>query len=62
VLVAGVAGSKTLLKQNPPVLNWGCQCMQFVLYNGHKIIVVVVVVVVRRPSGVFTLESRHKGI
>jgi len=40
------AGSKTLLEQNPPVLNYGCQLMQVVLYNGPKTVVVVVVVVV----------------
>jgi len=28
--------SKTLLQQNPPVLNWGCQLTQVVLYNGCK--------------------------
>ena len=38
-------GSKTLLQQNPPVLNWECQLTQVVLYNGHKMVVAVVVVV-----------------
>ena len=42
----GQAGSKTLLKQNPLVLNRGCWLTQVVLYNGHKMVVVVVVIVV----------------
>jgi len=33
--------SKTLLQQNPLVLNWGCQLMQVVLYNGHEVVVIV---------------------
>jgi len=37
----GHAGSKTLFQQNPPVLNWGCQLTQVVLYNGRKTVVVV---------------------
>jgi len=39
----GHADSKTLLQQNPPVLNWGCQLTQVVLYNGRKTVVIVVV-------------------
>jgi len=35
-----------LLQQDPSVVNWGCQLMQVVLYNGRKTVVVVVVVVV----------------
>ena len=31
---------KTLLQQNPPVLNWGCWLTQVVLYNGYKMVVV----------------------
>jgi len=42
----GHAGCKTLLEQNPLVLNWKCQLMQVILYNGRKMVVVVVVVVV----------------
>ena len=42
----GHASSKTLLQQNPPVLNWGCQLVQVVIYNACKMAVVVVVVVV----------------
>jgi len=41
----GHAGSKTVLQQNPPVHNWGCQPKQVVLYNDHKTVVVVVAVV-----------------
>ena len=37
----GNARSKTLLQQNPPVLNWGCRLTQVVLYNGRKTVVVV---------------------
>jgi len=37
-------GSKTLLQQNPPVLNWGCRLWQVVLYSGRRLVVVVVVV------------------
>jgi len=37
-------GNKTLLQQNPPVLNWGCQLMQVALYDDHKMVVAVVVV------------------
>jgi len=40
------SGSKTLLQQDPPVLNWESWLMQVVLYNGHKMVVLVVVVVV----------------
>jgi len=36
------AGSKTLLQQNPPVINFGCQLIQMVLYNSHKTLIVVV--------------------
>jgi len=32
----GHADSKTLLQQNPAVLNWECQLTQVVLYNGRK--------------------------
>jgi len=35
----GHAGIKTLLQQNPPALNWGCQLTQVVLYNGHIVVV-----------------------
>jgi len=38
----GHAGSKTLLQQNPPVLNWVCQLTHVVLY-GSKMVVVVVI-------------------
>jgi len=37
----GHAGSKTLLQQNPPVLNWEYWLMQTDPYAGHKIVVVV---------------------
>jgi len=40
------AGSKTLLQQNPPVLNWQCRLTLLVLNNGHKVLVGPVVVVV----------------
>ena len=30
----GHAGSKTMHKQNPPVLNWRCRLTQVNLYNG----------------------------
>jgi len=33
------AGSKTLLQQNPVVLNWGCWLTQVVLCNGCKTVV-----------------------
>jgi len=36
------AGSKTLLQQNPPVINFGCRLIQMVLYNSHKTLIVVV--------------------
>ena len=36
-----VAGSKTLLQQNAPVLNCGCQLMQVDLYDGCKMVVCV---------------------
>jgi len=36
----GHEGSKTLLQQNPPVLNCGCRLMQVVPYNGCKMVVV----------------------
>jgi len=35
----GHLGSQTLLQQiNPPVLNWGCQLTQAVLYAGCKMV------------------------
>jgi len=54
-------GSKTLLKQNPPVLNWGCRPMQVVMYNGDKtsapaaagVVVVVVLAVVVAVALIF---------
>ena len=45
LLQQGHAGCKTLLQENPPVLDFGCRLMQVVLYNGCKMVVVVVVVV-----------------
>jgi len=33
--------NKTLLQQNPPVLNRGCRLTQVTLYNGYKMVVVV---------------------
>jgi len=39
----GHAGSKTLLQQNPPVLNWGCWLTQTDLNNGCKRILCVCV-------------------
>jgi len=40
-------GSKTLLRQNPPVLNWGCQLMRVVPYDDHRVVAVVVVLYVK---------------
>jgi len=34
-----VAVSKTLLPQNPPVLNWRCQLTLVHMHNGHKLVV-----------------------
>jgi len=42
----GHAGCKTLLQQNPPVLNQRCLLTQVLLCNGCKTVIVVVVVVV----------------
>ena len=36
MLVGGQAGSKTLLHQNPAVLNWWCRLIQLVLSNAVK--------------------------
>jgi len=36
-------GSKSLLQENPPVLSWGYQLMQVVLFNGCKMVIVVVI-------------------
>ena len=33
------AGSKTLLQQNPPVLNWACQLTEVDQYNVYKMAV-----------------------
>jgi len=38
--------SKTVLQQNPPVLNWGYWLMHVILYDGCQMVVVVVVIVV----------------
>ena len=35
----GKRAVKLLLKQNRPVLNWGCRLTQVDLYNGHKTVV-----------------------
>jgi len=43
----GHAGGKTLLQQNPLILNWGCRLMQVVLYNDCKLVAVVVVTIWR---------------
>ena len=32
----GHVGSKTLLQQNPPVLNWGCQLREVDLFDAMK--------------------------
>jgi len=45
------AGSKTLLQQYSPVLNWGCQLTQVVLYKGHKMVVLLVLIVVVVTAG-----------
>jgi len=37
----GHVGSRTLLQQNPPVLNWGCRLSQADLYNGREMFVCV---------------------
>jgi len=34
-------GGKTLLPQNPPVLNWGCRLTQVGLYGSHKTVMCV---------------------
>ena len=34
-------GSKILLQENPPVLNWRCWLSQVYMYNGHKTCVCV---------------------
>jgi len=39
-------GSRTLLQQNPPVLNWRCRLTQVVLCNGRKTVVVYIIIVV----------------
>ena len=39
-------GSKTFLRKNLPVLNWGCQLMRVVPYDGHRVVAVVVVLYV----------------
>ena len=41
-LQQGHVGSKSLLQQNPPDLNWGCLQTQVDPYNDYKIVVVVV--------------------
>jgi len=46
-----VAGSKTLLQQNPTALNFSCWLKQIDLYNDHKIVVNVAVIKVRINSG-----------
>lgn len=33
-------GCKTLLQQNPPLLNWGCQLIQVDPYDGRKMVIV----------------------
>jgi len=38
VLVGGQVGSKTLLQQNPAVLNWWCRLIQLVLSNAMKFV------------------------
>jgi len=37
------AGTKTLLQQNFPVLNWGCRLTLADLHNGSKMVVAAVV-------------------
>ena len=51
----GLSGSKTLHRQNPPVLNWRCRPTQVDVYNGRETVVVVVVVlcIFPLPSGGF---------
>jgi len=45
------ASSKTLLQQNSPVLNWGCQLTQVLLYSGHKMVVLLILIVVVVTEG-----------
>jgi len=46
-------GSKTLLQQNPPVLNWGCWLVVVV------VVVMVVVVVVVTKTAMHQETKRH---
>jgi len=36
----GHVGSKALLQQSPPALNWGCRLMQVIMNNGCKMVIV----------------------
>jgi len=45
------ASSKTLHKQNPPVLNWRCWLTQVDLYNGRKTVVVVLLCIYQLFAG-----------
>ena len=49
--------SKMLLRQNPPVLNYGCWLTQVVLYNGHKTAVVVVIIFSRQRKRVVVIQN-----
>jgi len=46
VAVSKGCGHKTLLQQNLPVLNRGCQLTQIVLCNNRKMVVALVAAVV----------------
>jgi len=50
-------GSKTLLPQNPSVVNWGCQLTQIGLYNGRRIALIMLEVFCLFNVAVLSLSS-----
>ena len=57
VAVSKAFGSKTLLQQNPPVLNWECRLTQVDLYSSRKTVVVVIHVIHEVIGNVVCLQS-----
>jgi len=65
LLSQGHADSKTLLQQNPPVLNWGYQMTPVDLYRGCKTVVCVCIntenrIAIIQVMGYFAQTGSHR--
>ena len=57
VAISKACVSKTLLQQNPPILNWECRLTQVDLYRRRKTVVVAIRVIHEVIGNVICLQS-----